>query len=282
MDYNARFYGHSLGRFTQPDTIIPDPNNPQTLNRYSYVNNNPINYIDPTGHDEDCDKYSPYSPNSCVCQDKSPDNATDAAVCEIGVENFPRDARNNILIPRGITDVFLMQAWLELYKADRARAMYILENDTAIDFGTGDYVNRQVEMNCITFRRRLVPDICTFATVTRVDMDNRITINSAHNDGSPDSIAKAAAAMGGEVYHLEQNFSYVGAKDNSGNSVLEEYRQNQVSERIYYRLTGESLYGWTKIYHPYSESSLSQWREDIAAGLYGDLPLYPPNVYHYP
>ena len=39
-----------ITRFSQPDTIIPDLNNPQSLNRYSYTLNNPINSTDPTGH----------------------------------------------------------------------------------------------------------------------------------------------------------------------------------------------------------------------------------------
>jgi len=39
-----------LGRFIQPDTVVPNPGNPQALNRYSYVLNNPIKYRDPSGH----------------------------------------------------------------------------------------------------------------------------------------------------------------------------------------------------------------------------------------
>ena len=39
-----------LNRFASADTIVPDPTNPQSFNRYSYVNNNPVRFNDPTGH----------------------------------------------------------------------------------------------------------------------------------------------------------------------------------------------------------------------------------------
>jgi RHS repeat-associated protein len=48
--YNARYYNPALGRFISADTIVPSPSNPQALNRYSYVLNNPMIYADPTGH----------------------------------------------------------------------------------------------------------------------------------------------------------------------------------------------------------------------------------------
>jgi RHS repeat-associated protein len=50
MDYKARFYSSSLGRFVQPDSIIPGPANPQAWNRFSYVANNPVRFNDPSGH----------------------------------------------------------------------------------------------------------------------------------------------------------------------------------------------------------------------------------------
>lgn len=48
--YGARYYDPELGRFIQPDTIVPYPSDPQSFNRYSYCRNNPITYIDPSGH----------------------------------------------------------------------------------------------------------------------------------------------------------------------------------------------------------------------------------------
>jgi RHS repeat-associated protein len=48
--YNARFYSPYINRFLSADTIVPGYANPQNLNRYSYVVNNPLRYIDPSGH----------------------------------------------------------------------------------------------------------------------------------------------------------------------------------------------------------------------------------------
>ncbi len=50
MYYGARYYDPAIGRFAQPDSLIADLYNPQSLNRYSYALNNPVRYTDPTGH----------------------------------------------------------------------------------------------------------------------------------------------------------------------------------------------------------------------------------------
>ncbi len=48
--YGARYYDPNIGRFISADSIVPDPMNPQSLNRYSYCLNNPLKYTDPSGH----------------------------------------------------------------------------------------------------------------------------------------------------------------------------------------------------------------------------------------
>jgi RHS repeat-associated protein len=50
LDYfGARYYGSSMGRFMSPDLLGGTLSNPQSLNRYAYVMNNPLGAIDPTG-----------------------------------------------------------------------------------------------------------------------------------------------------------------------------------------------------------------------------------------
>ena len=48
--YESRYYDPWFGRFISPDSTIPYPMNPESLNRYSYVLNNPIKYIDIDGN----------------------------------------------------------------------------------------------------------------------------------------------------------------------------------------------------------------------------------------
>jgi RHS repeat-associated protein len=48
---NGRVQDALSGRFLSPDPHITDPSNAQSYNRYSYVNNNPLTDVDPTGFD---------------------------------------------------------------------------------------------------------------------------------------------------------------------------------------------------------------------------------------
>ncbi|MBK9095722.1 MAG: RHS repeat-associated core domain-containing protein [Anaerolineae bacterium] len=48
--YQSRWYDPLIGRFLAADTIVPQPQNPQNLNRYSYVGNQPLRFVDPSGH----------------------------------------------------------------------------------------------------------------------------------------------------------------------------------------------------------------------------------------
>jgi RHS repeat-associated protein len=52
LDYaKARYYKPAHGRFTAVDPLLSSgkPITPQTWNRYSYVINNPLSFVDPTG-----------------------------------------------------------------------------------------------------------------------------------------------------------------------------------------------------------------------------------------
>jgi RHS repeat-associated protein len=53
-DFAARFYTSNYGRFLSADeSKYAKPADPQTWNLYTYVANNPVNAVDPTGHEPD-------------------------------------------------------------------------------------------------------------------------------------------------------------------------------------------------------------------------------------
>jgi hypothetical protein len=61
----ARWYDGRIGRWISPDTIIPDPANPQSFNRLSYVRNNPLKFVDPSGFCEGTAEDHPASEDAC-------------------------------------------------------------------------------------------------------------------------------------------------------------------------------------------------------------------------
>ncbi|MDE3091653.1 MAG: RHS repeat-associated core domain-containing protein [Chloroflexota bacterium] len=93
MYYGARYYDATIGRFLQPDSIIPNQFNPQSLNRYAYVRNNPVRYTDPTGQTcrfgrEDCEalggQQNPASPATTGNEQKPSEGGDGAKTTTIG------------------------------------------------------------------------------------------------------------------------------------------------------------------------------------------------------
>jgi len=51
--YNARYYNPSIGRFLSRDTVIGKDGDVLSRNRYIYVSNNPLKFVDPSGEDKE-------------------------------------------------------------------------------------------------------------------------------------------------------------------------------------------------------------------------------------
>jgi RHS repeat-associated protein len=56
---NGRAYDPVIGRFLSADPFVPDPLSTQSYNRYSYVQNNPLTFIDPSGFDDTVPRWTP-------------------------------------------------------------------------------------------------------------------------------------------------------------------------------------------------------------------------------
>jgi RHS repeat-associated protein len=83
--YGARYYDGALGMFISPDPLVPDPGNPQALNRYAYAANNPLGRVDPTGH-------APQSVAPII----------DFSRLQLDISNWPQLARALAVVPSAV------------------------------------------------------------------------------------------------------------------------------------------------------------------------------------
>ena len=133
MDYNARYYNPRIGRFISPDSIVPEPTSSGGFNRYRYARNNPLKYMDPSGHAECIDKECEDRVNP-ITGDVIGEEENQSVVTEFinNVTEFAQDNINpEVLIPTGA-------AW----RFDGS-AMYIGGGDINIDvtwlWGSGEF-----------------------------------------------------------------------------------------------------------------------------------------------
>ena len=126
LDYNARWYDSLTGRFISPDTIIPDPANPQSLNRYSYVYNNPCNLVDPSGH---CGEGS--SPGEGVSQERHD------RLCWIREQALALSERTGLPVddPDYLTDVGAMALLFDIVAPEYSRWYGSRRADFVYDLG---------------------------------------------------------------------------------------------------------------------------------------------------
>ncbi len=94
---NGRVQDAVTGRFLSADPYVSDPGRTQGYNRYSYVNNNPLSYIDPSGwgsENEIPNNPSP-APGTDVPSGGPPVEVDASRIWEF--DNFVRDLQNQIL-----------------------------------------------------------------------------------------------------------------------------------------------------------------------------------------
>jgi RHS repeat-associated protein len=130
--YGSRYYDPELGRFIQPDSIVPaSSQGTQAWDRYAFVNNNPVRYTDPTGH-MSCeeDGYCPDDESSC------PSDAENCGEAEDLITML-------WLAFGGIDEIYLTDDALQLIQSDPRFLEFRSELMAAAirnpEFGKGDF-----------------------------------------------------------------------------------------------------------------------------------------------
>ncbi len=97
--YGARYYNPELGRFTQADSLTGSLANPLSMNRYSYVENNPLTYIDPTGNEDINAADATNTATNPIYKSQSTQSAIDRLLYDESMAEECRTLAQNIIDP---------------------------------------------------------------------------------------------------------------------------------------------------------------------------------------
>ena len=184
-EFGARYYSSSLGRFMIPDwaekpTSVPYASfgNPQSLNLYSYVNNNPTTTVDPDGHCPDgiCENISTMTPEQV--DQRASDNSQAAVGFLKGAVNFSTSAMNAFITMGESTEGPIPQ----MQPSNGAQAVGM----TVATLGLG-------------VTSLLVDAPAASATAGTAEKATQLQINKAAGDAFRDEVAGSLKAAGRDV-----------------------------------------------------------------------------------
>lgn len=99
---NGRVYDYNLGRFMSVDPFIQAPLSSQSMNAYSYIMNNPMAGVDPTGYmSQEVDMTSQYTDTDI----QTAENAQVDVVDTVKVQHFAGRVKSNVTVKVGSATV---------------------------------------------------------------------------------------------------------------------------------------------------------------------------------
>lgn len=140
-DFGARIYRSDLGRFMSADTVIPELTDAQSWNRYSFVRNNPLSRIDPSGHSDMGATAPPTAPH-CTA-----DNPTGTTVLDFNVrdlqpmpieDNGPTATAQEPDAPRGMSQQEVLVRDIGRLEAIRKGGVFTTSGVIVHGFGAAD------------------------------------------------------------------------------------------------------------------------------------------------
>lgn len=267
--YVARWYDPALARFTQADTIVPNPGSAKAYDRYAYVNNNPMRFVDPTGH---CSMAS-MERGDCSAADNDFYSWTGVAFSNVFGTTILDEWKNfntralvqggRALQKMGYDMQALGGCWFNCNDSQR-RAL-----QSYVQYSAGETNMNSNEIQASTVE---------LAEVVGADAEDLITVLSGHegwgvnwktfkpSDNGPYTTYKA----------LDFGADRMGMNETYADPLLDSDTNNQVHHIWYYIQLGYYYHGdlqivpWgANIFHEYIEDTGGKSRPDYDAGVWG-------------